>query len=153
MSNTNWEWLSHFFSFLTILAIMLLAMMPAVGQNSKLREFYLKKICWGILIVSVSYFYMTLPFVSSYYNFSGKLDYPTAVKSTEEQEKYLKDHHHRIERLEDELKETKEELRENQNHYKFAVHALFYAILYIGIFQILKKRDENFIGSSDNKTD
>lgn len=153
MSNTNWEWLSHFFSFLTTLAIMMLAMMPAVGQNSKLREFYLKKICWGILIISVSYFYITVPFFSSYYNVSNKLEYPTAVKSTEENEKYLKDHHFRIERLEDELKETKEELKKIQNHYEFAVHALFYAILYIGIFQIMKKRDGNLVGSPDNKTE
>jgi hypothetical protein len=152
MSNGNWEWVSYFFNFLMLLAVMILGTAAGTESKLKLTEFYVKKICWGLLIIGAIYFYTTVPFVGSYFEFSDKLQPPTTIKSVEEQEKYIKDHHFRVESLERELKETKEELKEIRTHYDRIVQIIFYAILYFGIFQILKKNNESIGGITGNNT-
>jgi hypothetical protein len=55
--------------------------------------------------------------------------------------------------VESELKETKDELKEIKEHYSWVIKALWFGILYFGVNQILKKRDESLIESEDNNTE
>jgi hypothetical protein len=147
------NWIEYIINFLAIFAVMTLAILASGEPKKMLTAFYMKKVCWVILIIGVSYWFITVPYVGSYHEYSGKLDYPAVTKSIEEQNKYIREHHGRIERLEDELKETKQELKEIKEHYKWIIRAMFYGVLYFGIFQVLKKRDGTLVGNSDNKTD
>ena len=153
MENLSWTWISYFINFLTVLAVMLLSMLAGTEPKKKLTAFYLKKVCWIFLIIGVSYWFITVPYVSSYYEFSNKLDYPAGTNSIEEQAKYIQDHHHRIERIEDELKETKEQLKEIKEHYDWIIKTMFFGVLYFGIFQISKKKDKSLIEGEDNKVE
>ncbi len=128
--------------FFTIIAIAGLVTLASVKIQKERKAFYLKKILWGMLIISTIYWYLTVPFVGSYYKFSGNLEFPTNL-SPEEETKYIKDHHTRIENLEEELKETKEELDAIQKHYQMLIQFLFYAILYYGVNQIFNSKNKN----------
>lgn len=151
MENFNWTWLSYLINFLVILAVMMLATLAGTEPTKKLKAFYLKKVCWIILVIGVIYWSMTVPYVGRYHEPSNILSYPGETTTIEEQSKYIQDHHRRIERLEGELKETKEELKEVKEHYNWVFKAMFYGVLYFGIFQILKKKDRSLIDSEDDK--
>jgi Na+/melibiose symporter-like transporter len=151
MENSSWTWLSYLINFLTILAVMLLAMMAGTKPTKKVNAFYLKKVCWIILITGMSYWYITVPSVSRYHEFDKKLEYPTNTQLIEEQGNYIREHQRRIDRVESELKETKDELREIKEHYNWVIKALWFGILYFGINQIIKKRDESLIESEEDK--
>ena len=151
MKNFSWTWISFLINFLAIFAVMILSILASTEPTKKLNSFYLKKVCWIFLIIGVSYWSITAPYVGSYYEFSTKLGYPAAITSIEEQTKYIQEHHHRIERLEGELKETKEELKEFTQHYEWITKVMFYGVLYFGLFQIIKRKDKNLTDSEDNK--
>lgn len=128
------------FTIIAIVGLVTLASVEVKPQKEQTAR-YLKKILWGMLIISASYWYLTIPYVGSYYKFSGNLEYPSNLIA-EEETKYIKDHHTRIENLEEELKETKEELAAIREHYEMIIHFLFYAILYYGVNQIFKSKNK-----------
>jgi len=144
MSELSWIGITIY--FLSMGAIVLLAV-TAVGQlrpSLVPRKELIKKIAIGILAISASYWYITVPYAGRYYDFSNKLPYPDSAVATDSgQEKYLGDHHHRIESLERELKMQREESRELREHYQLVLQLGMYAIIYYASMLIFTRRKES----------
>lgn len=101
------------------------AVTGSLRQSLKGREDLIKRVSIGILVVSVGYWYMTVPYAGRYYDFSDKPAYPTNGEEISDPGKYLREHHLRIESLERQLKEQREESRQLQNHYQVVLQLAF----------------------------
>jgi len=146
MSELSWIGITIY--FLSMGAIVLVAVTAAGRLRPGLepRRELIKKISIGILAVSAGYWFLTVPYAGRYYDFSEKLPYPgSAVETDSGQQKYLGDHHHRIESLERELKMQREESRQLRVHYELVLQLVSYALLYYASMLIFTKRK----GSSD----
>ena len=106
------EWYEWIIYFLSLLSVMLLGGLSGKVSKDKFKgkTELIKKISLAVFIVTSMYWIITFPFVSPYYNFSEKSDYPSEI-SAEKEANYIKEHHRRIESLEREVKETKDELK------------------------------------------
>src|SRR5262245_15860972 len=106
------SWFGVVVYFLSIFAASLLIATANSPVRKGLGRFPLKKIAWGILLVGVMYLYLSIPFVSHYYGSHQQREFPQNPDTDSAKIEVLRDHQLRIENLESELKETKEELLE-----------------------------------------
>lgn len=134
------DWLGYLAYFLGILAVVLLATATTGNLRKDWTHIPVAKIAWGLLIIVSAYLYITVPYVSSYHSTSKDLNYSKSQIDAEVMV-YLKDQNNRIDDLESELFETKEELRELRNNYKMIVHMGWFAILYFGISFIMRNKN------------
>jgi hypothetical protein len=107
-----------------------------------IRASYLKKTAWAILVFASIYWTASIPYIHSYYQYSGNLKYPESISAGEET-RYIKDHHSRIEDLERELKEAKEDLRALKEHYWLMFQFIMYGVVFYGCSQIFDKKNKN----------
>jgi len=137
------SWIGIVIYGLTILALALLAgvTIGPVRPSFKGREYLIKRVSIGILVVSAGYWSGTVPYVGRYYDHSDKLAYPTNIEEVADLGIYLREHHLRIESIERELKEQREESRELQKHYELVLQLAFFAVLYLSSILIFKKGD------------
>ena len=122
--------------FLSMAAVIALATLANRRIRPSLRKYPVKKICWGVLVLCFGYWYVMMPYVGRYYDFSTKLDRPENVESQADITKYLRNDHDRITRLEEEVKRTNDDLRQVFHHYQLLLQLGWYAILYFGCSQI-----------------
>lgn len=140
------DWFAMIASFFGILAVAILATANSGNLRKGLEHVPVKKICWAVLIAVGAYWYMTVPYVSLPLDLLDKSEYARPVTDSD-QSVQIANNHTRIKSLEREVKETREELRGLQQHYKNVVQIGWFALLYLGLFLILgRKRD-----SSDSK--
>lgn len=133
------------FNFL-IYAITLIALAIVVNtKRSRIRSERdrLKfQIAWGAIIGGVFYFSLSTPFIFNFFH-------PPASKegiSTEriidkEAAQYVSDHDRRIAYLERELKDTQDDLKELNDHYKQNLQLLMYVVIFVGSAQISRLRN------------
>lgn len=131
--------IAYFFSLLGVIALAL-----AAGDKShlKTRAFYIKKAAWAVLILVSFYWVISIPHVGLYHEYPKTLDYPTSI-SADEADRYIKENHSRIEGLQNELKETKEALREIQQHYYMILQIIMYGIIFYGSSQIFNSKNKS----------
>ena len=136
MSSLNgWELLIYFFS---IIAVSVLANLAGVNSQTYKSRFYLiKKVAWGIMIISSVYWVITFPYIGSY-DFSSKSKYPSELNANKEAE-YIKEHHQRIETLEEQVKE----FRAVRERLDLMLQIIIFGIIFYGCNQIFnsKKND------------
>jgi hypothetical protein len=141
------DWFGLLASFLGMLAVVLLAMATTGNLRKDWAHIPVAKIAWGLLIIASAYLYITVPYFSSYHPPSKSLSYSNSQIDAEVVV-YLKDQNSRIDDIESELAETKEELQELRNNYKVIVQIGWFAILYFGLFSVFRKKNGN---SSDGE--
>ena len=107
------------------------------------RLFYRLKFVWAALIVLAGYMFLTVPYVGYFYRFVESPKVPDTIQSNDEARKHLLDHSQRIDRLEQELGESREQMREIRDHYQRILQLLMTAIFAFGFTQILKKNPQN----------
>lgn len=140
------DWFEIVAGFFGMLAVSILATANSGNLRKGLEHIPVKKICWAILIAVGAYWYITVPYIRSYFDSSNKLEFAIPLTDSD-QSKHIRNHETRIDRLEREVKETKEDLQALQKHYRNVVQVGWFAVLYLGLFLILgRKRD-----SSDGK--
>jgi amino acid transporter len=131
--------IAYFFSLLGVIA---LASTAGDKSHSKTRAFYIKKAAWAILIPVSFYWVISIPYVGFYHEHPKTPDYPTSI-SADEADRYIKENHSRIEGLQNELKETKEALREIQQHYYMILQIIMYGIIFYGGSQIFNSKNKS----------
>jgi len=143
------SWFGVGIYILTVMAIVLWATIATGRLRERLKpdEQLIKKITIGILVVSGGYWYVTVPYAGNYYDFSDHLSYPENLADESVQSKYLGDHHQRIEKLELELKNQREESRKLRDHYQLILQLAWYGLLYFGCMSIFGTKQ---IGSSED---
>jgi hypothetical protein len=120
----------------------------AIASRGKMRESLevhrdlLKKIALGVIVASAGFWYTTVPYAGQFYDFDDNLEFPQNLDSDADKAKYLRDHHHRIEDLERELKQQREESRQLREHYAVVLYLGFYAILFYGVLSIFGNRKD-----------
>jgi hypothetical protein len=135
---------------LSLLSIMLLGIMSG---GTKLKGKFIsktqlvKKICLAVFVVTSIYWIITFPFVGSYYSFPDKSDYPANV-SVEKQFDYTKENHRRIEILERELQETRDELKAFAGRVNLILQLIMYGLIYFGASRIFSSNKKD---SEENK--
>jgi predicted transcriptional regulator len=134
----NWESLIYLLSMIGVSVLANSSGKPLAGNEKK---FYLmKKISWGLIVLSMAYFTITFPYAGNYYNFSNKSEYPAELTSNTET-KYIQEHHQRIEDLEKEVERTREEVRAIRDRLSLMLQILMYGIIFYGCNQIFKSKN------------
>ena len=136
----NWELPIYFLTMVAITSLSTLAGAESRVNRQKLNVTkIIKKICWGIVIISSAYWTITFPHVGSYYDFSNKSEYPAELNADKEAA-YIKEYHQRIENLERETKETKEELRAVRERLDLILGIIMLGIITYGCNQIFNSK-------------
>lgn len=118
----------------------------AIASRGKMRASLephrelIKKVTLCVVIVSAGFWFVTVPYAGSFYDFHDEREYPSNVESKTDIAKYLGDRYHRIEVLELELKRQREESRQLREHYAVVLYLGFYAILFYGLISIFGSR-------------
>ena len=100
------------------------------------------QIAWGALIGGAFFFAASVPFLFTYFDPpTNKTGASTERIVDKEAAQYISDHDRRIAYLERELKDTQDDLRELNDHYKQNMQILMYAVLFIGSVQIRRLRN------------
>ncbi len=102
----------------------------------------MKKISWGLIIISMSYFIITFPYARHYNDYSSKSEYPPELNSNTET-KYIQEHHRRIEHLEREVERTQEEVWAIRERLSLMLQILMFGIIYYGSNQIFNSKNKN----------
>lgn len=144
----GYEWIIY---FLSLLSVMMLGTLSGTSLKNKFagKIVLVKKICLGVFIITSIYWIITFPSVSPYFNFADKSDYPAEI-SLENQSKYIKEHHGRIESLERELKETKDELKKVTERIDLILQIIMYALIYFGASWIFSSNKKDSEENGDN---
>lgn len=136
----GYEWIIY---GLSLLSAMLLGSLSVNTTNKfKNNGLLIKKICLGVFVLTSIYWIITFPYVSSYYNFHGESNFPSNI-SAEKQTDYITENHRRIESLERELKETKDELKAVTGRITLFLQFIMYGLIFFS---------SNWIFSSNRKS-
>ena len=146
--------------------IVYLLSVPAIGlwaiaSRGKMRASFetrrelFRKVALCVVMASAGFWFATVPYAGYFYDFSDNLDYPGNLESEADRTKYLHDHHQRIEVLERELKQQREESRLLREHYSTALNLGFYTVLMYGAITVFGRKDDGqpdeFVRSSLEK--
>ncbi len=143
----GYELIIYDFSFMSII---LLGMLSGITKDKfKNRTLLLKKICFGIFILTSMYWIIIFPHISSYYNFNDDSDFSSNI-SAEKQADYITENHKRIESLERELGKTKKELQEVSERVKLILQFLMFGMLAFGANWIFGSNRNNSEADRDN---
>lgn len=116
------------------------------GESGAARQL-IKKIALCVVVASAGFWYVTVPYAGRYYDFDESLKYPQNIEDEADKAKYLRDHHHRIEDLERELKRQRDESLQLREHYAIVLYLGFYAILFYGLMSMFGNKEN---GSTDD---
>ena len=136
------------FYFLSIIAIVILATLANGQVRPALRKYPVRKICWGILAVTAGYWFVGVPYVGKYYDFSTKKEFPQAV-TEETVGEVLRDHHGRIEKLERSLEEARTEASQLRDYLQMLLQLLMYGVIFYASQLIFNQRFGSSAGTSD----
>lgn len=135
--------------------IMIAGHITARKKSGEERETYIKRFAWACICLLAGYFFLTVPYTGYFFNFGSKLEMVETIENPEQGNKFLKDHHRRLETLERELTETRDELRELRDHYGRLLQNLMIAVFIVGFSKILtfskpKPDEESRLNLSDH---
>jgi hypothetical protein len=102
------------------------------------------------LSIFLIYIFLSIPYTGFFHISSLNKEFPPEISSNEQISGYIKDHHHRIEALERELKESREEQRLLRDHYKNLIYVtMVFVLSFTGsqIFSSTKVKDSEEIKS------
>lgn len=133
------SWFGLGAQILGTIAVVLLAASASGHLRKGLETIPVSKIAWVILIVVSAYFVLAVPYVGTIRENAGKFEYSSETADSDGPG-YIRDHHRRIETLEAELKETKDELKSLVAHYRSLVWIAFYSVLYFGLFSAFGRK-------------
>ena len=123
----GYEWIIYVLSFMSI---MLLGSLSGNTKDKfKNKILLIKKICLGVFVLTLMYWIITFPYVSSYYNFNDDSNFSSTI-SAEKQADYITENHNRIVSLERELGETKKELKEVSGRLQLFLQFLMYGMIF-----------------------
>lgn len=144
----GYEWIIYFLSLVSV--TLLGSLSGKIAKNKfKGNTELIKKICLGVFMITSMYWIITFPFVSPYFSFAEKTDYPAEI-SAEKQSDYIKEHHGRIENLERELKETKDELKAVTGRINLILQLVMYGLIYFGCTWIFNSNKKDLEENRDN---
>lgn len=138
---------SDFYWFVGVAAVIIIISLFGyfTGRNlpSQKKEIYKKKFLLANMSILVVYIFLSVPYVEFFYGYSLKKEFPKELNSTEQVARYIKDHHHRIETLENELQKAREETYMLREHYNNFLYFLMLGILTYSFSQILYPKHKN----------
>ena len=127
--------------FVIMILIILAGFIYTRNMEPKERLHNRKKFSWAAVVVLVGYFFITVPYTGFFFRFGEDQDAPVKVDTVDAAERYVTNHERRISRLEMELEESREQLREVRDHYQRLLQFLMMGVFVFGFSQIFKKRD------------
>lgn len=138
----GYEWVIYGLSLFSIILLGSLSTGNKLRNKFKDKTELVKKICLTVFIATSIYWIITFPYVDSYYSFPDKSDYPASV-SVGKQFDYIEENHRRIESLERELQETKDELKAVAGRINLILQIIMHGLIYFGANWIFssKKKD------------
>lgn len=133
----NWDLFWFAIVMGTAILIMIVGRVTARKKSGEQRKTYLKRYVWASICLLTGYFFMTVPYTGYFFNFASKLEMSESIENTQQSNKYIKDHHWRLEIVEKELTETREELRMLRDHYQRLLQFLMMVVFIVGFSKIL----------------
>lgn len=135
MNIAGYEWVIYGLSLLSVTLLGTLSAVTSTAALSEKKLLLVKKICLAVFILTSIYWIITFPYVSSFYGFPESKELPANI-STEEQSDYILENHRRIESLERELKQTKDDLKAVSGRIELFLNLAMYGLIYFGAAKI-----------------
>jgi len=134
---------ADFFWLMIVFGVMFVIMLAGVilsrNKDAEERVIFRRRFVWAAIIVLTGYCFISVPFTGHFYRFRESPKVPETIESTDAAWKHTVENSQRIERLEQQVTEAREEMREVRDHYQRLLQFLMTAIFIYGFSQILKK--------------
>lgn len=145
-----YELVIYFFTFLSVCLLGSLSFTKVKPEFAN-RAIFFKKIASVVFLITAIYWILTFPYVGSFYYISDKTEFPNKI-TAEKQVDYIVENRRRIESLEKELKETKDDLEAVRERIKMFLELFMFALIYFGVNWFFYANKNN-VENGSNKLD